>query len=70
MFPDEIPARRDKMVELARRTMSDERETMSARHDRIERPVETMMTADGLRLAAYGPDENEMRIVEDLPKED
>jgi hypothetical protein len=30
----------------------------------------TRMTADSLRLTAYGPDEdeNEMRIVEDLPK--
>ena len=27
-----------------------------------------MMTADSLRLTAYGPDEDEMRIVEDLPK--
>ena len=30
--------------------------------------VETMMTADGLRLTAYGPDEDVARIVEDLPK--
>ena len=27
-----------------------------------------MMTADGLRLTAYGPDGNEMRIMKDLPK--
>jgi len=26
------------------------------------------MTADSLRLTAYGPDEDKMRIVEDLPK--
>jgi len=26
--------------------------------------VETMMTADSLRLTAYGPDEAEIRIVE------
>jgi hypothetical protein len=26
------------------------------------------LTAHGLRLTAYGPDKNEMRIVEDLPK--
>jgi len=26
------------------------------------------MTADGLQLAACGPDENEIRIIEDLPK--
>jgi len=33
------------------------------------RQVETMLvTADGLRLTAYGPDEDEMRIAEDLPK--
>jgi hypothetical protein len=31
--------------------------------------VETMqMTADGLRLTAYGLDEDEIRIVEGLPK--
>ena len=30
--------------------------------------VETKMTAYSSRLAAYGPDGNEMRIVEDLPK--
>ena len=30
--------------------------------------VETMqMTANGLRLTAYGPDEDEIRIVEDSP---
>jgi hypothetical protein len=42
-----------------------------ARHDEMVGLVETMrMTADSLRLTAYGPDEdeNEMRIVEDLPK--
>jgi hypothetical protein len=27
-----------------------------------------MMTANSLQLAAYGPDGNEMRIVEDSPK--
>ena len=30
--------------------------------------VETMMTADSLRLTAHGPDGNEMRIEKDLPK--
>jgi hypothetical protein len=31
--------------------------------------VETMrMTADGLRPTAYGPDQDEIRIVEDLPR--
>jgi hypothetical protein len=30
--------------------------------------VETMMTADSSRLTAYGPDVDEMRIVEDLPR--
>ncbi len=31
--------------------------------------VETMLTtADGLRLTAHGPDEDEMRIAKDLPK--
>ena len=30
------------------------------------RLVETMMTADSLQLTAYGPDGNEMRIVEDI----
>ena len=36
--------------------------------DRMVELVETMMTADGLQLIAYGPSENEMRIVEDLAK--
>jgi hypothetical protein len=27
--------------------------------------VETMMTADSLRLTAYGPDRDGMRVVED-----
>jgi len=27
--------------------------------------VETMMTADSLRLTAYGPDEDEIGVVED-----
>ena len=49
--------------------MSDKRGTMSAGHDGIAGMVETeRMTADGLRLTAYGPDGNEMRIVKDLPK--
>ncbi len=39
------------------------------RDDRKVGLVETMqMTADGLRLTACGPDEDEIRIVEDLPK--
>jgi hypothetical protein len=29
-----------------------------------DRMVETMMTADGLRLTAYGPDQGEVRIAE------
>jgi hypothetical protein len=29
--------------------------------------VETMVTADGLRLTAYGPDDEEIRVVEGLP---
>jgi hypothetical protein len=29
--------------------------------------VETMMTADGLQPAAYGPDENEIGVVEGAP---
>jgi hypothetical protein len=34
-----------------------------------DRMVETMlMTANSLRLTAYGPDEDEIRIVKDLPK--
>jgi len=41
---------------------------MSNGHDRTAELVETMMTADGLQLTAYGPDEDEIRIVEDLPK--
>ena len=41
---------------------------MSAGHDRMAGLVETMKTADSLQLAAYGQEENEMRIVKDLPK--
>jgi len=49
--------------------MSDKRGTMSNGHYRIAGPVETMrMTADGLQLTAYGPDNDEIRIVDDLPK--
>ncbi|GEM_PF-2844351 len=40
------------MVEFAQRTMSDKRGAMSAGHDRMAGLVETMMTADGLRLTA------------------
>ncbi len=47
---------------------NDERGTMSNRYDRTAELVETMMTADGLQPTAYGPDEDEIRIVEDLPK--
>ena len=51
--------------------MSDECGAMSAGRD-CRPPTaclgETMMTADCLRLTAYGPDGNEMRIVKDLPK--
>jgi hypothetical protein len=36
--------------------------------DKATEMVETMMTADSLRLTAYGPDGSEMRIVKDLPK--
>ena len=35
--------------------------TRPARNDRL---VETMTTADGLRLTAYGPDEYEIRVTE------
>jgi hypothetical protein len=38
----------------SRRTMSDRRGTMSDWHDRTAGPVEAMMTADGLLLAAHG----------------
>jgi hypothetical protein len=41
---------------------------VKARHDKMVSLVETMMTADGLQLTAHGPDEDEARIVEDLPK--
>jgi len=42
---------------------------MSNGRDGTVRLVETMrMTADGLRPTAYGPDEDEIRIVEDLSK--
>ena len=48
--------------------MSDRRGTMSNGHDPMVGPVETMReTANRLRLAAYGPDD-EMRIAKDLPK--
>ena len=39
-----------------------------AQHDNMVGLVETMMAADSLRLAAYGPDGDKMRIHEDLPK--
>jgi hypothetical protein len=39
-----------------------------ARRDTMAGLVETTMTADSLQLTAHGPDEDEMRIVEDLPK--
>jgi hypothetical protein len=38
----------------SRRAMSDKRGMMSAGRDRIVGRVETMMTADGLQLTAYG----------------
>ena len=41
---------------------------VKARHDKMVGLVETMMTADSLRLIAYGPDEDEIRVVEDLRK--
>ena len=44
VFLSNVKARRDKMVELTRRVMSDNRGTMSAECD-----------ADGLQLTAYGP---------------
>lgn len=38
-------------------------------HDRMVGPGETMrMTANSFQLLAYGPDVDETRIVEDLPK--
>ena len=33
-------------------------------YERIAEPVETMMTADGLRLTAYRPDKDRIRFVE------
>jgi hypothetical protein len=42
------------MVEFTRKVMSDEHGTMSAGHDRMVGLVETMMTADSLRLTAHG----------------
>ena len=40
-------------------------EDVKARRDRMVGLVETVpMTANGLQLTAYGPDGNEMRIVE------
>ena len=35
-----------------------------ARHDRMVRLVETMMTADSLRLTAYSQEEDEVGVVE------
>jgi hypothetical protein len=48
--------------------MSDERGTMSARRGRIAGLVETTVTADSLQLAAYGPAEDETRVVEDADR--
>jgi hypothetical protein len=39
-----------------------------ARHDKMVGLVETMMTANSLRLTAYGPEEDDIRIVKDLSK--
>lgn len=44
----------DKMVGFTLRTMGDERGTMSNGHDRAAGRVETMVTAIGSRLTAYG----------------
>ena len=41
------------MVEFTRRVMSDERGAMSSGNDKMPESVETMMTADGLQLAAH-----------------
>jgi len=38
--------------------------THPAQHDRMVELVERMMMADGLRLTAYGPDEDEIGVVE------
>jgi hypothetical protein len=54
MFLSDAKARHDKMVGFTRRTMSDERGTMSSGHNRIAGLVETMMTADSLRPTTYG----------------
>jgi hypothetical protein len=43
--------------------MSDECGTMSTGRDGVTELVETMLTADGLRLAAYGPDKDRTRFV-------
>ena len=48
-----------------RETLQDD---VKAGCDRMVGMVETMMTADSLQLTAYGQNENEMRIVKDLPK--
>jgi hypothetical protein len=37
---------------------------VKARHDKMVGLVETMMRADSLRLSAYGPDENRIRVAE------
>ena len=45
-------------------TLSDECGAMSSGHDKTEGKVETMMTADSLQLAAYGPGEDQIHGVE------
>ena len=52
------------MVGFTRKVMGDKRGTMSAGRDGIAGLVETMLTADGFRLTASGPDEGRIRATE------
>jgi hypothetical protein len=58
-------ARHDKMGGFAE---SNERGMLSNGHHRITELVKTTMTADSLQLTAYGPDDDQILIVEDPPK--
>ena len=68
IFLSAVKARRDRMVEFARRTMSDERGTMSAGCKRAAGQVETMrMTADSLRPARVGQETHTRLELLDTP---
>jgi hypothetical protein len=74
MFLADVRARHERWLGL-RKVMCDERGTMSAGRDRIPRPVETMMTADSLRLTVkFCPfvlktlDEFRVKLLTALPK--